>query len=135
MNRHTFLHSPAVGRQTYLNISEYFGKYRKISKFVGIYRKCRDFLIPIYWKGERLGDISDIFDMLSICATLKKPFLLKYQQQKIRFKKQIRNTNNRIISSIALSHSFSQPVILTGIGVAACSFAIFNELFVSLKVV
>ena len=84
------------------------------------------FLIPIYWKGERLGDISIIFDMLSICATLTKPFLLKYQQQKIRFKKQIRNTDNRIISSIALSHSFSQPVILIGIGVGACSFAIFN---------
>ena len=71
--------------------------------------------------------------MLLICATLTKPFLLKYQQQKIIFKKKIRNTDNRIVSSIALSRSFSQPVILIGIGVAACSFAIFNELFVSLK--
>ena len=117
MNMHTFLHFPAAGRH------------------IMIYRKCHDFLIPIYWKGERLGDISDIFDMFPICATLKKLFLLKYQQQKSIFKKKIRNTDNRIISSIALSHSFSHPVILIGIGVATCSFAIFNELFVSLKAV
>ena len=59
-------------RPTFSNISENIIINWICQNISKKYRKCHDFLIPIYRKGGKLNDISDIFDMSSICATLVK---------------------------------------------------------------